>query len=382
MGKVLFISNCDPFGIGGGSFATRAYVKAFSEALGGDSYILLPEEGASKTDDSIMVKKYIRVRKRSIVQKSLALITGDVQRYSEVVKKMIRKMPGEFTHVVCNGSMSSGALIDFFHSEDVKVITIHHNFEHEYFKDNPTVGCFKSLFAHHISSLERKSYLRSDYNIFLTEDDQKTFERVYGASMGVNKTLGVFEFKEVTPLPPPKHTEIDKELIVVITGQLFHEQSIDSILYFINDLYQYLPKQSHVIISGKQPSPVLIEKCKLFPNIELIPNPDNMQEIIMRGDIYMCPTRQGGGLKHRIMDGLRLGIPVITHERSARGYEIFCNSNYFKTFSNNSEFQNAVNNIVNQYKEGNINNVSIYNDYVRNFSYQSGLKRVKKLLNL
>lgn len=96
----------------------------------------------------------------------------------------------------------------------------------------------------------------------------------------------------------------------------------------------------------------------------------------------MCPTRQGGGLKLRIMDGLRLGIPVITHERSARGYEIFCNSNYFKTFSNNSEFQNAVNNIVNQYKEGNINNVSIYNDYVRNFSYQSGLKRVKKLLNL
>ena len=58
MGKVLFISNCDPFGIGGGSFATRAYVKAFSEALGGDSYILLPEEGASKTDDSIMVKIY------------------------------------------------------------------------------------------------------------------------------------------------------------------------------------------------------------------------------------------------------------------------------------------------------------------------------------
>lgn len=381
MGKVLFISNCDPFGIGGGSFATRAYVKAFSEALGGDSYILLPEEGASKTDDSIMVKQYIRVRKRSIIQKSLALITGDVQRYSDVVKKMIRRMPGEFTHVVCNGSMSSGALIDFFHSENVKVITIHHNFEHEYFKDNPTVGCFKSLFVHHISSLERKAYLNSDYNIFLTKEDQNTFERVYGASFGANKTLGVFEFNEVPSLPDCKHTEMDKELTVVITGQLFHEQSVDSILYFLNDLYQYIPPKSRVIISGKRPSHVLIEKCKSFPNIELIPNPDNMQDIIMQGDIYLCPTRQGGGLKLRIMDGLRLGIPVITHERSARGYDVFYNRNYFKTFANNSEFQNAVNYIVNQYKEGNIDKGSIYNDYVKNFSYQSGLQRVRKMLN-
>lgn len=382
MGKVLFISNCDPFGIGGGSFATRAYVKAFSEALGGDSYIFLPEEGSVKIDDSILVKQYIRVKKRSLLQKSFALITGDVQRYTDAAKTIIRRIPGEFTHVVCNGSMSSGAMIDFFHSKKIQVITIHHNFEHEYFKDNPTVGCFKSLFAHHISSLERKSYLCSDYNIFLTEDDQKTFERAYGASMGVNKTLGVFEFNEVTPLPAPKHTEIDKELIVVITGQLFHEQSIDSILYFLNDLYQYLPKQSHVIISGKQPSPVLIEKCKSFPNIELIPNPDNMKDIIMQGDIYLCPTRQGGGLKLRIMDGLRLGIPVITHERSARGYDVFYNKNYFKTFANNSEFQNAVNYIVNQYKEGNIDKGSIYNDYVQNFSYQSGLQRVRKMLNL
>ena len=65
-----------------------------------------------------------------------------------------------------------------------------------------------------------------------------------------------------------------------------------------------------MIIAGRNPAAILIEKCKCLPNVTLIPNPENMQDILMQGDVYICPTRLGGGLILRIMDGLRLGSRV------------------------------------------------------------------------
>lgn len=382
MGKILFISNCDPFGIGGGSFATHAYVKAFSEALGGESYIFLPEEGCSAIDNTVLSKEYIRIKRRSFFQKVWGMLTGDVQRYTDSAIRIVRKMSGEFTYAVCNGSMSSGVLVDFFHSNNIKVITIHHNYEYEYFKSNPTVSHLKSLFLYHISTLERNAYIKSDYNIFLTNDDKLTFEKCYGISSGINSTLGVFEFKDIPPLPVIDNICKDNRLTFIITGQLFHEQSIDSVSYFLDELYQCLPKDCRVIIAGRNPAAILIEKCKCLPNVTLIPNPENMQDILMQGDVYICPTRLGGGLKLRIMDGLRLGLPVITHNCSARGYDMFFGCDYFKTFSNSMEFSKAVCSIVSLYRHGRINKSIIYEEYIKSFSYNDGLSRIMKLLKL
>ena len=64
----------------------------------------------------------------------------------------------------------------------------------------------------------------------------------------------------------------------------------------------------------------------------MIPNPESIDDIITDSDIYLCPTRLGGGIKLRVMDGLRLGIPVITHSCSARGYDYFIDKPYFKVF--------------------------------------------------
>lgn len=381
MGKVLFISNCDPMGIGGGSFATHAYVKAFSEALGGNSYILLPEEGSKDIDETIPVSKYIRVKRRNVLQKALSLITGDVQRYTNAVKKIVRNNQEDFTYAVCNSCMSSGALVDFLHSRNIRVITVHHNFEREYFKDNPTVSCFKSLYAHHIAELERKAYTRSDCNIFLTKEDQNRFETFYGKVDGRNVTLGVFEFKDIPPLPKQVKDKSVKPLTFVITGQLCLEQGIDSVIYFLDELYQYIPKDSKIIIAGRSPAPIIEERCKNLPNISLVPNPQNMQDIIQQGDIYICPTRVGGGLKLRIMDGLRLGLPVITHVCSARGYDMFADSDYFQVFRNQQEFAESVNFAVELYKNNKIDKETIYSEYQKSFSYQAGMERIKKIVD-
>ena len=82
--------------------------------------------------------------------------------------------------------------------------------------------------------------------------------------------------------------------------------------------------------------------CELHGNVTLVPDPFNMCDVIESGDIYVCPTRVGGGIKLRIMDGLKMGLPVITHVCSARGYDMFYDTQYLKTFTNQAEFNKAV----------------------------------------
>ena len=93
-----------------------------------------------------------------------------------------------------------------------------------------------------------------------------------------------------------------------------------------------LPNGSEVIISGRNPDQRIIDTCSKISNVRLIPNPKDMSDIIRMADIYICPTRLGGGLKLRIMDGLRLGLPIITHSCSARGYDVFKNTGFFYSF--------------------------------------------------
>ena len=48
-----------------------------------------------------------------------------------------------------------------------------------------------------------------------------------------------------------------------------------------------------------------------------------MQAVLDRGRYYICPASGGGGLKLRMLDGLRNGMPVLAHVAAARGFEPF-----------------------------------------------------------
>ena len=103
-----------------------------------------------------------------------------------------------------------------------------------------------------------------------------------------------------------------------------------------------------------------------------------MNEVVSQADIYLCATRTGGGLKLRIMDGLKNGLPVITHVCSARGFDIFENEVFFKSYSTPLEFYTSVLELM---KLKN-NKKDIQNIYKKHFSYEAGVDRLKRILEI
>ena len=374
MKRVLFLCTADPLGVGGGEFATRSYLKAICEIAGGNVDLLITDDWSNNIRQQFKLKNIYVACERSRNQKLVQYVKLIIDRFAQRAMQVIEENNDEYSCVVVNGSILAGELSGYLKKKRLPLVAIYHNYEPEFYKDN-FKGLKKFLFLPVVKILERRAYRNSCCNLFLSNQDMNRFESVYGSTSAKNSLLGVFEYDELKYNSSPY---LKRDLITfVITGSLNNAQGVDGVLYFVDELYKSIPPHSHVIIAGKNPTVVVKEICSRYPNIELIPSPKNIQEVILRGDIYICPTRLGGGVKLRVMDGLRLGLPVVTHECSARGYDLFMKSPSFEVFKTAAEFSDSINRIITLFENKKVDRRAVYNQYVEVFAFKAGAKRME-----
>jgi len=236
---------------------------------------------------------------------------------------------------------------------------------------------------------ESTAVLFSDLNLTLTEQDKSLLQKNYDPlkTKKIEK-LGSFESAS---FPPSKNTNdknkiltIKPDLCFAITGTLSSYQTEVSVMPFLENEYPELLKllpDSKLIIAGHHPSNKMKNACAKYPSVRLIADPEDMEKIMIQADVYICPTCVGGGLKLRIMDGLKAGMPVLTHAVSARGYDEFCKANIMFVYDSKESFRESMNKLLIELNKGDLNNVLIKNLYNSEFSFESGVKRLKEILN-
>lgn len=372
--KILYILKHNPWGIGGGCYACRNYLELFSELFLQDNIdvLICSEYLQNQIDANLKNCKFIPVPPRSKFSQSLSPITHILHRHQKTATKILQR--NYYDYCIFDHNSIAGSLVDLCKQKGIKTIVLNHNCELEYFKDNN--GKLKNiLLLSSVQKNEKNAYLKCDYNIFLTEEDNEIFKRLYGTSQTTTIIGGCFLRKE------EKISETDSpfndKLKIVISGTMGNVQNKDGILYFLNELYQYIPKDMEIILTGRNPSEEIINICKLHNNIQLIANPKNILDIVEKCDIFVCPTKLGGGMKLRLIDGLRCGLPVISHKVSARGYSFFEKEGVVMSFESPEEFKNHVDSLIQKIKTGRINRRYIKQQVKKHLGFQSALERIK-----
>lgn len=368
---------------GGGAMASHAYLRAFCELNNGNIDVVVADHCqksyANLKQNYFKFENIYYVHNRSLLRRLLSVFNGHLNRYIGFVRKIIIENHNRYNLIVFDHSSIAGPLAKLAKSYGLKTITIHHNYEKEYYHDNHS-KLDRMLFLRHVVNCEKDAFLFSDLNLFLTEQDERKFHEVYGKPSGHSSIIGVFEFGDSKVAEIKESTNKKRILQLVITGSLCTVQGVDGIKYFFEDLYPLIPTFVQIVVAGRKPTNEVISLCESHNNVTLVPNPENMEDIIRNGDIYICPTRVGGGLKLRVMDGLKLGIPVIAHQCSSRGYDMFHDSLYFKVFSNPLEFKNSLNEMIYMYSNKCVSKKKVQEEYLASFSYHSGLGRLSRIL--
>lgn len=115
-------------------------------------------------------------------------------------------------------------------------------------------------------------------------------------------------------------------------------------------------------------------------NLTLVANPKDIQSIVASCDIYLCPIKLGGGLKLRVMDGFRNGLPVLAHAVSARGYRQFEKDGVMAEFTSSDQFKTELSEMLEKITNGEITKQGIIEKSLDCFSFTNILKRMEKVL--
>lgn len=356
----------------GGAACVRAYIEALLVLFPGLIDVTHPEEA------HIIDSRYntIHVSQRKPLEKIMGLANGRIHRGASVIIEHLKLHPHEYEYVFLNGGLQSYSILKAIKSLPITSIVLHHNFEAEYQKDSLSWISLKGktdLFVHY---LEKRAYRYATINLFLTQQDMKLFEKTYGDRKN-NYVTGVFE---------PDHTRTSLhstwEKSAVITCSLGAEQNKRPILRFVKNYYAIFNKvlpDWELNIMGRSPSQEILELGETYPFITIYPNPKNIIELSSKSAIYICPMDAGGGVKLRIMDGLRAGQPIIVHERSARGYDAFIGEPFFQTYNNSESFTEGLE-ALKAFLQAHHNHRQIIQDtYYKSFSLEYGIESLRNI---
>lgn len=380
---ILYILKHNPGGIGGGCKASYLFLKAFIDVFSGSVIdVLLCEEWISDFPKDLTGKCHLHpIVPRGYITKLFSLFTGIMHRCQKQAKTIIQQ--GQYDYCIFDHSSIAGTLIEYTKKAGTKSIVINHNFEQDYFRDNTTSFLKRLFLLRHVCRCERSSYKNCNYNIFLTKEDMNQFFEIYGKTNSRCMPLYVFESKDLiydAGLKSVRQRADDYVCTIIITGSLSNIQNVDAVNYFIDELYDSISHTTRIVIAGKDPSEKLIRKLSSKSNIEVIPNPKDINEVVKEGDIYLCPARLGGGIKVRITDGLRNGLPVLAHEVSARGYSDFREKGFLHSFHDKTEFEKMLDAVMHKLATDSSLKNRIQDYYQETCRYSQAVYKLKRFI--
>ena len=371
--RTLFVTYHYLHGNGGGVFASRGYVNAFAE-LSEHLTLLCPvKEGIAPEGIASSIQVVPVGYEKSRWRKFIDLLLGRIHRFFGVFDGVLASEP--FDLVVFDTCYVSFRLIRKAQRKGCKVITIHHNAQCGYVRDNYRFPVrLPLLFWTWIC--ERNAVRKSNLNLVLTEADRLSLAKAYDPKgEAVIHVIGVFDYQKEKAAPV--HPLPDAPFFVA-TGDLSMRQTVEPFLEWMRDdlpiLLDAVP-DAKVILAGKNPSDSLLRACEAN-GIEVVASPENMDAVLHRGRYYLCPSSMGSGLKLRIMDGLKWGMPVLAHEVSARGYESFFGKG-IHCYGSPDSFRAALLEMLACPAEAGM----IVQRYRDVFSFEAGIARLRSILD-
>lgn len=372
--RVLIVTYNYLSGFGGGAYGARAYINALA-ALYADVTLLYParSEGDPLSGIDPRVHGIEVVDHASKVSKAVRLVfKGIPHRFERPFRELLEKE--RFDLVVFQNCKCSTGLIGPARASGARVVVQHDNFEWDYTRDN-TAPWMRPFLLPPVIRTEREAVREADINLALTPADADLLLRHYGKGMkGRMELLFTFEYRSI-PERVPK--EVARP-VFVITGNLGALQTRESLFPWLKDYYPLLKQavtEAELIVAGKDAGEDLRQRLDRM-GIELVDTPPDMSVVLDRARYYICPVDCGGGVKLRVMDGLRTGMPALVHRVSARGYESLEGLSVF-AYDSPGSFVEALQSMLVSPETPEVRQAA----YRARFSFESGVERLRKILS-
>jgi glycosyltransferase involved in cell wall biosynthesis len=111
---------------------------------------------------------------------------------------------------------------------------------------------------------------------------------------------------------------------ILFMGTMDYYPNADAATYLLKCIMPLIWKKDPAVslcIAGKNPPPSIREFAS-NPKIEVIANPEDMNEVAKKCCLTIVPLRFGGGTRIKILDSLAMGLPVVSTSLGCEGLSV------------------------------------------------------------
>jgi glycosyltransferase involved in cell wall biosynthesis len=201
----------------------------------------------------------------------------------------------------------------------------HHNIESHLFdrrityETNPLKRWYYGIEARKLRQCEAAVAAEFDSNLVCSSlDGDRLREICTGASTAVIANgVDVEYFQSRTRTAEPAH-------LVMVSGMNWFPNR-DAVLYMTETIWpqltQVLPR-ARLTIVGASPPPSVVALAARDPRVVVTGFVDDVRPYMESAQIYLCPMRDGGGTRLKILDALAMGMPIVATTMALEGIDV------------------------------------------------------------
>lgn len=133
----------------------------------------------------------------------------------------------------------------------------------------------------------------------------------------------------VDPLSVDEMAPLSHDHQILHIGTMFWPPNVEGVLWFAHEIMPKVLTQlpaSHLTIVGKNPPKRMRQlaepNSRLYGQVEVTGYVTDVSEIVSRSRVFVVPLMAGGGMRVKILDAWRWGLPVVSTTLGAEGIAV------------------------------------------------------------
>lgn len=207
--------------------------------------------------------------------------------------------------------------------DTLKVASVHEVYTTarlKYFLKNPLKPAGWNSFLHYLQlkGYEFKMYRAADLILVLTEGDKNDILK-YDPSLAPR--IEIVPHGVDVKVFNPKLRKPEKGAIVFL-GNYGHEPNWDAVLWFYHEIFPQVKKEipyAKFYMVGRAPTPAMRKIAQQDKSVVVTGFVEDVRDYLKLAEVFVVPVRLGGGFRGKTLEGMAMGLPVVSTSLGAWG---------------------------------------------------------------
>lgn len=263
---------------------------------------------------------YYLAAKSLFTKTPLSVNWADSENLRTTIRELVRESDFDIVHF---DTISVASFKDEIDSSST--ILNHHNIESHLldrrteYENNFLKRLYYSLEASKLEKYEKEVCGDFDINFTVSKlDGERLLEIAPGARYDVIANGVDVEYFDVD------RTEVVPKSVIMVSGMNWFPNR-DAVLYMCDHIWPLLkeavPESTWTIVGASPPSRIK-ELAAKDDKVVVTGFVDDVRPYMKRAETYLCPMRDGGGTRLKILDALSMGMPIVGTTMAFEGIDI------------------------------------------------------------